>query len=112
MNKVLLSLIQAVVATAVSVAVSKFSSRCEACEVECVECGNDCEACNLPVQQDSAVPAISGLLEKAIDEVPGIPAIVKMLLSNQKLISGIAQMVDGYADQIAHQVRCAASKAQ
>jgi len=89
-NKILLLLLSAVVDTVVEVLLRRLQDRCNECGAEAV------------IAEKFAVAAISELIQKTIDEVPGIPAIVKMLLTNRGLVAGVAQMVNDAADNTVH----------
>ena len=87
MNRIMVLVISAVVGIVSEVLLRRLAATCAVCEDEA------------GLADKSAVGAISELIVRTIDELPGIPAIVKMLLKNPTLVVGIAQMVDDSAEQ-------------
>lgn len=90
MNKILLLFLQAAVSAASEVVLRRLE--------DCAKCQQEAE-----VAEQNTIAAISGLIEQTIDELPGIPVIVKMLLKNKALIDGMARMLDDYANKLVAQ---------
>lgn len=87
MHRALVLVMSAIVGVVSEVLLRRLAATCAVCEEQA------------GLADKSSVDAISGLIVQTIDEVPGIPAIVKMLLKNPTLVVGIAQMVNDSAEQ-------------